>query len=108
MEATDSSVERLRAQLGASVLDHVDHAGMPAAGEQHQALRGLDHHRHVFGQIVFGSLTRCVAKLAAATPVALRMFAGHRTGEPDAREDLGKAGMLDELAAGRLILPARL
>ncbi len=102
METAEDGVDRL---VGKFALGHgqgVDNASVSATGYQNQPLRGVDDQRLVFRNVVFDQ-ARGSLHFARIAPVALRINAGHRAGEPCAGKNFFCMVMDNKFAARSLI-----
>ena len=73
------------ADLLPGVFQGVDDAGMAAAGDDHQALLGVEHQGHVLGHVVLDLPSVRVSDRALEAPVPLGIGAQDRAGQPGAR-----------------------
>src|ERR1700681_557369 len=78
--------------LRIGIIDGVDDSGVATAGNQYEALIGVDDEGLIFRQNVGASI------------ILLGVLARHRSGEPDAREHFAGLIVFDKAAAGGLVI----
>ena len=85
-----------------SVLNRVDDARMAAATDDNQTVCGVDDHRGILRDGVFDQAAGCLDSSGTA-PIPFGILARDGPGEPHRRQELGRAGMFNELATESLV-----
>ena len=102
MQAAYDGVDRNIRKCAARKREDIDDACVATAGDDDEALRGVEHESLIFGNVVFHqSFGR--AHLPGDAPVALGKNARHRAGKPCAGKYFRGGVVFDEDAAGGLI-----
>ena len=104
VEAAQGGVHPALANFLPGVLERVNDSGVPAAGDDHQALVAVDDERHVLGDVVLDHRAVVFSDHALHAPVSFRVRARDRPGQPDPGQNLCRPIDHDKRAAKLFIL----